>query len=102
MRLTKKEREKIRAMFGGRCAYCGKELGDKFHIDHIKSIFRGWDEKPDRAGEDVKDNLVPVCARCNLRKGSSSLEHFRDYATLINYLNTKKVEEILKKLQEKV
>ncbi|UTY30503.1 HNH endonuclease [Treponema putidum] len=89
MKLTKTEREKIKNIFGGKCAYCGKELGDKFHIDHI------------REGEDVKDNLVPVCARCNLQKGSSSLEHFRDYAALINYLNTKKVEEILKKLQEK-
>ena len=27
MRLTKAEREQVRAMFGGRCAYCGCELG---------------------------------------------------------------------------
>ena len=78
MRINKKEREEIRAMFGGKCAYCGKELEDKFHIDHIKPIFRGWDEKPDRAGEDVKDNLVPACIRCNLRKGTASVEKFRE------------------------
>jgi len=78
MRINKKEREEIRAMFGGKCAYCGEELGDKFHIDHIKPIFRGWDEKPDRAGEDVKDNLVPACIRCNLRKGTASVQKFRE------------------------
>ena len=55
-----------------------KKLGDKFHIDHIKPVFRGWYEKPDRAGEDIINNLVPACIRCNLRKGTASIQKFRE------------------------
>ena len=29
MALTKKQRAELRMKFGGRCAYCGCELGDK-------------------------------------------------------------------------
>ena len=53
------DRELIRAKFGGRCAYCGQLLDKVFHIDHVAPIFRGWDPKPSRAGEDTIDNLVP-------------------------------------------
>jgi hypothetical protein len=42
MRLTKKEREKLRAMFDGKCAYCGCELGRGWCADHIEPIYRQW------------------------------------------------------------
>lgn len=77
MNLNKREREEIKKIFGGKCAYCGKELGDRFHVDHIEPIFRGWSEKPERAGKDEKENLIPACIRCNLRKSTLSVEQFR-------------------------
>lgn len=36
MALTKKQREKLRMKFGGRCAYCGCELPEKgWHAGHV-------------------------------------------------------------------
>ncbi len=38
MALTKKQREKLRMKFGGRCAYCGCELPEKgWHADHVQA-----------------------------------------------------------------
>lgn len=40
MALTKKQRAELRMKFGGRCAYCGCELGEKWHADHVKPVIR--------------------------------------------------------------
>ena len=40
MALTKKQRAELRMKFGGRCAYCGCELGDKWHADHVQPVIR--------------------------------------------------------------
>ncbi|MFW8236293.1 HNH endonuclease, partial [Klebsiella pneumoniae] len=40
MALTKKQRAELRMKFGGRCAYCGCELGDKWHADHVEAVRR--------------------------------------------------------------
>ena len=79
MELKKSEREELRAMFGGRCAYCGRELGERFHADHVEPIFRGWTEptRPSRAGTDSVENLFPACKRCNLWKSTLTVEDFR-------------------------
>ena len=76
----KVDREKIKIMFGGKCAYCGKELGNRFHADHVDAIFRGWvgETRPKRAGKDEESNLFPACQRCNLWKSTLSVESFRD------------------------
>ncbi len=38
MALTKKQREKLRMKFGGRCAYCGCELPEKgWHAGHVQA-----------------------------------------------------------------
>lgn len=71
------DREAVRAMFGGRCAYCGKPLGERWHADHVAPIYRGWTDKPSHSGEDVESNIVPACPRCNLRKTTLSVEDFR-------------------------
>ena len=43
MTLSKQNREKIRMMFGGRCAYCGRELPEKgWHADHVEPVLREW------------------------------------------------------------
>lgn len=38
MALTKSQRAALREKFGGRCAYCGSELGERWHADHIEPI----------------------------------------------------------------
>lgn len=74
------DRKHLREMFGGRCAYCGKQLGKIFHEDHVEPIYRGWADasRPKRAGKDVAENLFPACPRCNIRKATFSIEEFRD------------------------
>jgi 5-methylcytosine-specific restriction endonuclease McrA len=85
IKLSPKEREHIRMMFGGRCAYCGRELPEKgWHADHVKAIYRGWPTLPDPngllpgRGEDMIENLVPACAVCNLFKSVYDLETWRE------------------------
>jgi 5-methylcytosine-specific restriction endonuclease McrA len=99
MSLNKAQREEMRMMFGGRCAYCGCELNGKWHVDHVKPINRDWYGaykrkrwiEDGRAGEapvirepfskenDCADNLFPSCAPCNIDKGSNTLEGWRAY-----------------------
>lgn len=59
----------MRNKYGGRCAYCGVELGDRFQVDHIHPTLRG--------GVDDIDNLNPACARCNNWKLWHTVEEFR-------------------------
>ena len=84
---TKAQREALRQMFGGRCAYCGNELGAKMHADHVEPCLRvtgdQWSRpikpylyKPER---NVVSNMMPACAPCNLHKGGYSLEQWRAY-----------------------
>jgi len=95
MALTKKQREALKPMFGGRCAYCGCELGDKWHADHVEPIFRKSEvvprlERKDpmrfevrHTGEsqnphlDAVHNYFPACIPCNLFKSVFSVEGFR-------------------------
>jgi len=88
VKLTKKQRAELREMFGGRCAYCGKPLGDRWHADHVEPVHRtprlnretgqwvyagdmGWPER------DTLANMMPACVPCNLYKFGFSLEDFR-------------------------
>lgn len=73
-------RKTVHQKYGGRCAYCGQEITLKqMHVDHLKPIFRGWldEHKPERAGTDTIDNMMPACRACNLWKSTHSLEQFR-------------------------
>ena len=80
MALTKKQRAELRMKFGGKCAYCGCELTEKWHADHVEPVFRYSNtmEHPER---DTHENLVPACHPCNLHKHSLYLE---DYRRVIN------------------
>jgi 5-methylcytosine-specific restriction endonuclease McrA len=79
--MNKSDREKIKNMFGGKCAYCGKNLEKTFHVDHVKPLLRGWNEewkhRSIRAGKDEIDNLFPACPRCNRWKSTWTIEEFR-------------------------
>lgn len=95
MALNKKQRAELKMKFGGKCAYCGCDLGGKWHADHIEAIIReseivprnerkdpykfelrqtGKSEKPHL---DTMENLFPACVPCNLFKSVFSIEMFR-------------------------
>jgi len=85
---SKAQRAALRDKFGGRCAYCGGELG-KMHADHLQPCVRinndPWGRplpaeekrmlKPER---NVLSNMMPACVACNLHKGGYTLEQWRD------------------------
>ncbi|WP_209047437.1 HNH endonuclease [Rhizorhabdus histidinilytica] len=87
---TKAQREALRAKFGGRCAYCGGELGKTMHADHREPCVRVTRDpmsrplpaaeqymiKPER---NTVGNMMPACAPCNIHKGSYPLEYWRAY-----------------------
>jgi 5-methylcytosine-specific restriction endonuclease McrA len=52
---------------GGRCAYCG--LARPLHADHRVPLERG--------GSSDIANILPACARCNLRKHLMTEDEFR-------------------------
>lgn len=85
MKLTKKQREALRLKFGGRCAYCGGVLGDRWHADHIEHIGRtdwfarlgGKPQGHDYPERDTIENMNPACPPCNIDKHTFSLEGWR-------------------------
>ena len=85
MALSKKQRAALREKFGGRCAYCGAQLGEKWHADHIEPIHRtdwfkdhGFEPKgPDYPERDTLENMNPACPPCNLDKHFYSIEVWR-------------------------
>ena len=77
-RLTKKERIEIYNKYNGHCAYCGKQIElNAFHVDHINPV-REMNGIMDNPENDTTDNLTPSCRSCNMRKGSGSVEFFRE------------------------
>lgn len=89
-KLTKAQREQVRTMFDGHCAYCGCELPARWHADHVDPILRGdWIGQPASAPENDRiDNYMPACAPCNISKGRMKLETWRNWlAAHINSLN---------------
>lgn len=90
MKLTKQQRDTLRAKFDGRCAYCGAPLGERWHADHIEAVERklefvrdGYSTRMRTTGEvhrperDCIENLNPACAPCNIDKHAMSLEGWR-------------------------
>ncbi len=95
--MKKADREIIRMKFDGKCAYCGCELTNGWHVDEIQPCRRnlkrsngkvthdGTYEHPERLHI---DNQYPACASCNINKHSMSLEHFRaSIAGFMKHLN---------------
>lgn len=79
--MRKAEREALLGMFGGRCAYCGCELGSRWHADHVEPVIRrAWvGLPPERPENDRIANMFPACAPCNISKGSMRLEDWRGW-----------------------
>lgn len=74
-------------MFGGRCAYCGCELPERWHADHVEPVIRKMVHIPGKGfvttGEmhqperNRSDNLFPACVPCNIDKHANSLDGWR-------------------------
>lgn len=86
MKLTKAQREQLKNKFGGHCAYCGCDLGDKWHADHIEAVKRDIihvgggklvSGEMTRPHLDTIENMNPACVPCNLNKSSMSIEGWR-------------------------
>lgn len=83
MKLTKQQRQSIEEKYGGKCAYCGCELPERWQVDHIKPIYRGYTDEDIKKyikkprGTDTIENYNPSCARCNRWKSTFSIEQFR-------------------------
>ncbi len=91
MKLSKKQREELKAKYNGRCAYCGVELGKIWHADHLEPVVRKHQWEKDSNGRsqfvatsevwhpenDTIENLMPSCPSCNVYKHAMSLEEFR-------------------------
>lgn len=80
---SKAVRLRVKQKFGGRCAYCGCVLGDRFALDHHLPI-GVYGERVD-----TEDNLFPSCIQCNHYKGEESIETMRrligrTYDNLVN------------------
>jgi len=74
----KRLREIVSSKYSKRCAYCGNELSDFFHIDHVEPLLRGVKNNySDNRYKSELSNLNPSCPPCNSSKGSFSLEEWR-------------------------
>lgn len=90
--MKKSVREQVYNKFGGHCGYCGCELKTirDMQVDHIEPKRRDLEFKYvngkmkliaiDEPNEETDkfENYMPSCRACNLRKGSMSLEQFRE------------------------
>jgi len=90
MRLTKKQRAEVFAKFQGHCAYCGCELGARWHADHMQPVIRLYDERiAENPANHNLANVMPACAPCNISKSRMAIEDWRQWiAGHVNSLNS--------------
>lgn len=97
--MTKADRQKVFDKFGGRCAYCGCELNDKWQVDHAISKTCWFIFDPiDKNRINDFENLMPACKECNHYKRSHCVKStgnhigFRDFM-LTFHLRLKKLPQ---------
>jgi len=83
-RLTPAERALVRAKYDGCCAYCGCDLPERWHVDHLKPVRRRTHRRTDQREMRIParhrlDNCMPSCPPCNIDKHARSLEQWRDW-----------------------
>lgn len=82
--MKKADRQKVFEKFGGRCAYTGKELPEKWEIDHVEPKsswkFQQYDNDLKRIHDPNSiDNLVPALKIVNHYKRGKDLEMWRTF-----------------------
>lgn len=86
--MSKEQRQKVFEMFGGKCAYCGCDLGKRWHVDHVQAMHRDsrYDKEKGKfvatgtcqhPENDREDNYMPACASCNISKSTMTVEKFK-------------------------
>lgn len=76
--IKKSDRLIVFNKYNGRCAYCGVELINGFHVDHIEPRQRGRIGDPRVInGPNHIENYNPSCASCNINKSTFSIEQWR-------------------------
>lgn len=80
MAISKKLRQQVYEKYGGRCAYTGKPLDDKWQVDHVTPYLYLTVRYPSHL-EIINhiNNLLPACQIINHYKRSKDLEEFRQY-----------------------
>ena len=74
--LSKDMRREVYEMYGGHCAYCGREIDIKeMQVDHVQSVYLG--------GKDERSNYRPACRSCNFYKSTMSVDGLREQLGLI-------------------
>ena len=74
--LSKDMRAQVYAMYGGHCAYCGREIDIKeMQVDHVQAVYL--------SGKDELENYRPACRQCNFYKSTMSTEGLREQLSLI-------------------
>jgi 5-methylcytosine-specific restriction endonuclease McrA len=68
------------------CPYCDQPLGNDYHADHIYPVSKGGQSRP--------ENMVNVCARCNMEKSNRTLVKFIQ----LKGLNRERIERNLQLL----
>ena len=77
MYISKKDREKIKNKFNGKCAYSGTLLEDDWQVEHIQPLCRSFGYC-DIENHNM-DNMVPVQAAINHYKFSLDVETFKSW-----------------------
>ena len=74
--LSKDMRTRVYEMYGGHCAYCGREIDiTEMQVDHVQAVYLG--------GADEIENYRPACRSCNFYKSTMSVEGLREQLGLI-------------------
>lgn len=74
--LSKGLSERLFKLQRGKCACCGKKLGENYHLDHIMPLALG--------GTNTDDNMQLLRAKCNLQKNAKHpVEFMRQRGFLI-------------------
>ena len=76
--MTKQKRLEIFNKYDGHCAYCGCQLKDGWHIDHINPQSKVIFVKDKEVNNSI-DNLMPSCPSCNINKRERDIEQFRQF-----------------------
>ena len=80
MYISKKNREFIKNMFGGKCAYTGTDLLSDWQVDHIEPVVRNWWTNTAMLPMNHNiENMIPTQRIINHYKHSMGLEQFREF-----------------------